>query len=127
MNRDSEFRSRISGKTAPSTCGGEPHRPKFAQSRKTVDTPSDIAAPQGATLLESDDGVLSYTVKAVGARLFIQRTQRGRTGTLAVQCLLISGGDEFGRWCAAEPTRFAYPLLFDRLRRCANDVVDLAS
>jgi hypothetical protein len=127
MNRDSERRSRHSDSKAPSAPAWAPHRPWSDDRADAVGPPSDDAAPEGATVLTSDDGVLSYTVKPVGARLFIQRTQNCRTGNLAVQCLLIADPDDFGRWCAAEPTRFTYPLLFDRLRRCANDVFDLAS
>ena len=127
MNRDSERRSRHRDSKAPSVPAWAPYRPWSDDRADAVGTPSDGSAPEGATVLTSDDGVLSYTVKPVGARLFIQRTQNCRTGNLAVQCLLIAGPDDFGRWCAAEPTRFAYPLLFDRLRRCANDVFDLAS
>lgn len=73
--------------------------------------------------LASADGTLTYLVRAAGDRLFVQRTQRRRTGTLAVQCLLFTGPDDFSRWCADEPTRFEHPLLFDRLRRCGDDVL----
>lgn len=72
--------------------------------------------------LASDDGALTYLVKAAGSRLFMQRTRRDGAGTLAVQCLLFAGPEDFGRWCAVEPTRFEHPLLFDRLRRCGDDV-----
>lgn len=127
MNHDVERGSRLSGSTAPSVPGRAPLHPASVASREAIGTPSDSATAEGAALLESEDGTLSFSVKSAGARLFIQRTQRARTGSLAVQCLLIADRNDFGRWCATEPTRFAYPLLFDQLRRCASDVFDLAS
>ena len=42
---------------------------------------------------------------------------------MAVQCLLIGGAEEFRRWCEVEPTRFEYPILFDRLLRCGDEVL----
>ena len=72
--------------------------------------------------LASDDGALTYLVKPAGTRLFMQRTQHDGAGTVAVQCVLFAGHDEFRRWCADEPARFDRPLLFDQLRRCGDDV-----
>jgi hypothetical protein len=72
----------------------------------------------------SDDGALSYGIRAAGSRLLIQRTHQIKVDTLAVQCLLIAGHEEFRNWCAGEPTRFDYPILFDRVRRYGDDVFD---
>lgn len=83
-----------------------------------------VPAAAGKLRLASDDGVVAYAVGVAGSRLFIQRTQRSDLGTLAEQCLLIADRDGFRRWCAAEPIRFQYPVLFDRLRRCGDELFD---
>lgn len=44
---------------------------------------------------------------------------------MAVQCLLIDSREEFRRWCDFEPARFEHPVVFDRLRRYGNEVLDL--
>ena len=74
-------------------------------------------------VIESDDGAVSFLLRAVDDRLFVERTHRGEAGTMAVQCLLIGGAEEFRRWCEVEPTRFEYPILFDRLLRCGDEVL----
>jgi hypothetical protein len=76
------------------------------------------------TQLLSDDGALTYALKPAGAGLFIQRTQHTKDKALAVQCLLIAGHEEFRRWCDVEPARFDHPILFVRLQRCGNAVLD---
>jgi hypothetical protein len=126
MNRESELKRAFSSSPAPEAPAAARRVAKATEGRTTINTASAATQGRFATLLTSDDGMLSYTVMPAGTRLFIQRTQRCRTGSLAVQCLLIKGRDEFGRWCAGEPIRFANPLLFDRLRRCGNDVFDHA-
>ena len=74
--------------------------------------------------LSSDDGRVTYAVGSAGSRLFIQRSQCTRLGMLAEQCLLIPDRDGFHRWCATEPIRFQYPMLFDRLRRRGDEFFD---
>lgn len=73
--------------------------------------------------MRSEDGTIAFSLKPVGARLFIERTHRRCAGTTAVQCLLIDGQEQFRRWCELEPTRFEHPVLFDRLRRYGNEVL----
>lgn len=69
--------------------------------------------------------MVSFAVRRTGARLFIERTHRNRTGTMAVQCLLINGREEFERWCEFEPTRFEHPVLFVRLQRYGHEVFNV--
>jgi hypothetical protein len=69
--------------------------------------------------------MVSFAVRRTGGRLFIERTHRNQTGTMAVQCLHISGREEFRRWCELEPTRFEHPVLFVRLWRYGNEVFDV--
>ena len=74
-------------------------------------------------VIESADGAVSFALKAAGGRLFIERTHRSPPGTMAVQCLLIGGQEEFLRWCELEPTRFEHPVVFDRLRRYGDELL----
>jgi hypothetical protein len=76
-----------------------------------------------AAVIESDDGAVSFLLKAFDGRLFIERTHRSQAGTMAVQCLLIGDPEEFRRWCEVEPTRFEHPVVFDRLWRCGDEVL----
>jgi hypothetical protein len=78
-----------------------------------------------AATMRSDDGMVSFAVRHTGARLFIERTHRNRMGTMAVQCLLISGREEFEHWCELEPTRFEHPVLFVRLWRYGDEVFNV--
>ena len=82
------------------------------------------AAFAKATRLASDDGLVSYDIAYAGSRLVIKRTQRTPADMLVEQCVLIPNREAFHRWCAAEPTRFQDPILFDRLRRRGNEHFD---
>lgn len=73
-------------------------------------------------VLVSADGALTFSLKTLGDGLFVQRTQRGREGAVAIQCLVIRAQDDFRRWCDMEPTRFEHPVVFDRLRRYGDEV-----
>jgi len=77
---------------------------------------------QGVALI-SEDGAVAFTLRPCGSDLFVERTQRRPLGTLTVQCLRFSDGEAFERWCKVEPTRFDYPILFDRLCRHGDDVL----
>ena len=81
-----------------------------------------VTRDRGA-VIESDDGAVCFALKATGDRLYIERTHRTGAGTMAVQCLLIGGREEFRRWCEVEPTRFEHPVVFDRLWRYGNEVL----
>jgi hypothetical protein len=74
-------------------------------------------------VIESDDGRMCFALKTTAGRLFIERTHRGEAGTIAVQCLLIGGREEFRRWCDVEPARFEHPVVFDRVWRYGNEVL----
>lgn len=77
-----------------------------------------------SAVVESDDRAVSFLLAGIGGRLFIERTHRSLAGTMAVQCLLIGGREEFLRWCEVEPVRFEHPVVFDRLWRYGDEVLD---
>ena len=80
-------------------------------------------SPDGREIVASSDGAVTFTLQAIGARLFVQRTQRQTLGLMAIQCLLIDSHAEFRRWCEVEPARFDHPVVFDRLRRYGDEVL----
>lgn len=84
---------------------------------------ASASSPRGAVELRSEDRSLAFELKPVGARLFIQRTNRASAGSLAVQCMLLKGHEQFRRWCESEPARFDHPVLFNRLRRYGDEVL----
>lgn len=125
MDRTSDSKLGITAPRAVGTSSSRRHR--GGRSGPATATPSLThggPATVGKLCIASDDGVVTYAVGTAGSRLFIQRTQHSKRGTLAEQCLLIADRDGFRRWCAAEPTRFQYPILFDRLRRCGDELFD---
>lgn len=101
--------------------GGSARDQRPPRSGRNAGTRSTTGA-RGA-VIESDDGAVSFELKAAGGRLFIERTHRSEAGTMAVQCLLIGGREEFRRWCEVEPTRFEHPVVFDRVWRYGNEVL----
>lgn len=72
--------------------------------------------------IASDDGAISFLLRAAGSRLFVQRTQRRPLGTATIMCMAFGDRSCFLRWCDKEPTRFDHPLLFDRLLRHGHEV-----
>jgi hypothetical protein len=101
--------------------GGNARERGMPRSRKAP-APKTVTGDRG-TVIESADGALSFSLRIAGGRLFIERTHRSRAGTMAVQCLLIGGQEEFRRWCEVEPTRFEHPVIFDRLWRYGDEVL----
>jgi hypothetical protein len=101
--------------------GGNARDQFSARARKT--SAARCSKGDHGTVIESDDGAVSFALKAAGGRLFIERTHRSEAGTMAVQCLLIGGQEEFRRWCEMEPTRFEHPVVFDRLWRYGDEVL----
>ena len=99
--------------------GGNPRERGIRRSSKAPKT----ATGDRGTVIESADGALSFSLRIAGGRLFIERTHRSQAGTMAVQCLLIGGQEEFRRWCEVEPTRFEHPVVFDRLWRYGDEVL----
>lgn len=102
-------------------CGGNARDQRPPRSR-SISTAKSATGDRGA-LIESADGAVSFAMKVTGTRLFIERTHRSQAGTMAVQCLLIDGREEFRRWCELEPTRFEHPVVFDRLWRYGDEVL----
>lgn len=66
---------------------------------------------------------MEFNVRATSTGLLVERTQRRPIGACLVQTLLFEDMDRFQRWCDVEPTRFDDPLLFDRMRRQAHEVL----
>lgn len=115
-------RQTFRGDSHASRAGEGPGSQRATGRRVGID--SACSAEAGVAEMKSDDGAVSFSLRPVGARLFIERTHRRHAGTVAVQCLLIEGREEFRRWCELEPTRFDHPVLFDRLRRHADEILD---
>lgn len=124
MDRTSDTTLGITTPPVAGTSSSRRHRVGRSSQAAALSCTHGGPATAGKLCIASDDGVVSYSVGAAGSRLFIQRTQHSKLGTLAEQCLLIADRDGFRRWCAAEPTRFQYPILFDRLRRCGDELFD---
>lgn len=73
--------------------------------------------------LASRSCAVEFNVRSTSTGLLVERTQRRPIGACLVQTLLFEDMDRFQRWCDVEPTRFDDPLLFDRMRRQAHEVL----
>lgn len=82
-------------------------------------TPDPSAVEEAG--LASEDGAVSFVVTGTTGGLYVERTQRRPLGAQLVQAMVFADVAAFKRWCDADPIRFDYPVLHDRLRRQGDD------
>lgn len=82
------------------------------------------AGSDGAVLLRTEDGAVAFVLRSAASGLTVERTQRRPLGTCLVQTLLFTGHEAFARWCEADAVRFDEPVLYDRLRREGDVLID---
>lgn len=73
-----------------------------------------------AHCVSSEDGEIAFTLTRVPAGLAVERVAHRAGRARVVQTTLFRDHASFGRWCAADATRFAYPLVHSRLKRDAD-------
>jgi hypothetical protein len=67
--------------------------------------------------LRSEDARLSFVLLARRDGLYVARTRRVSSRGSLVQSSLFSDSESFARWCDADATRFADPLLWHRVKK----------
>ena len=82
------------------------------------------AGADGALLLRTEDGAIAFVLRSAASGLTVERTQRRPLGACLVQTLLFTGREAFARWCEADTVRFDEPVLYDRLRREGDVLID---
>lgn len=106
---------------------GEKRALLYAQ-RQRADKVRFVARPatdnDGALLLRTEDGAVTFVLRGVTSGLTVERTQRRPLGACLVQTLLFTGHEAFARWCEADTVRFDEPVLYDRLRREGDVLID---
>jgi hypothetical protein len=93
--------------------------------RAQLDALASEAAGRNArpVQLVSNDGSVTFALRAAPNGLLVQRSQCPAIGAHLVQCLVFVDPATFGRWCDSEPMRFADPVLFARLRREGDEAL----
>jgi hypothetical protein len=96
--------------------------------RQRADKVRFVARPatgrDGALLLRTEDGAVAFVLRGATSGLTVERTQRRPLGACLVQTLLFTSHEAFARWCEADAVRFDEPVLYDRLRREGDVLLD---
>lgn len=96
--------------------------------RQRADKVRFVARPtttrDGALLLRTEDGGVAFVLRSATSGLTVERTQRRPLGACLVQTLLFTSHESFARWCEADAVRFDEPVLYDRLRREGDVLID---
>jgi hypothetical protein len=71
---------------------------------------------------EGRDGVIRFVLRRVAGGLYVEREELPRKGTRTSISVEFADRDGFGRWCDDDPTRFESPLLYQRVRRDADEL-----
>jgi len=71
---------------------------------------------------KSNDGALSFTLASCSAGVFAERLQTTLGSRRVVQSIIFEAEAEFIRWCDADGTRLAYPLVCSNLRRRGGEL-----
>jgi hypothetical protein len=103
------------------------------EARRRLQRADQAAARPGATSpapaelrFTTPDGALSFRVQPVDGVLYMERICRRPLGTMLVQAVVFNNAEEFRRWSDAEPLRFLFPVLHQRLCRFARECFDAA-
>jgi hypothetical protein len=61
--------------------------------------------------------VVAFTVTQLAGAIHVERTCVRSGGQRIVQAMRFVEPEAFIHWCEADPLKFAYPLLYDNLKR----------
>ncbi len=83
------------------------------------------AEDDGQVIVSSDDGQISYQLKATRRGLWVQRERLRRDShARLVQSVSFGTAEAFNRWCDADSVKFEYPLVFSELARAGRRLLD---
>lgn len=118
--RDRPLRDRVDQPVRPLGC-----KQAILQQRRLA-SPSKrrkpLSAEPGVAYVGSER--LTFKLRQTAEGLLVERSQRQTSTDCIVQTLLFSEARDFDRWCAAEPSRFETPLLYEQLCRRGHDFLD---
>lgn len=80
------------------------------------------ASRPDALIQRSTDGALVITMRWTACGLFVERMVQRPHAARVVQAVVFDTPGSFQRWCDADASRFAYPLLYSKLARDADDL-----
>jgi hypothetical protein len=81
------------------------------------------ATSLGRWTSRSPDGRISFKLRRCKRGLYAERLHaKAEIGRL-VQAIVFQDEAGFTRWCDADNARFAYPLIFDKLRRAGCEIL----
>lgn len=108
-------------------------RTQRKRARSTSPTQSDSATWLGhergsgvrIASAEGRDGVIRFVLRRVPGGLYVEREELPRKGTGTSISVEFADREGFRRWCDDDPTRFESPLLYQRLRRDADELWEL--
>lgn len=70
----------------------------------------------------SPDGVIVVTMQRVPGGLFVERVIQRPKVARVVQAATFPTPSSFHHWCAADPARFEFPLLYTKLEHDAEEL-----
>ena len=94
----------------------------------TISSEIEAGHPSGNSdefIVKSDDGQVSYRLRATGRGLWVQRERcRQDRHARLVHSVIITNTEQFDRWCEADSIRFDYPLVFAAIARAGRKLLD---
>jgi hypothetical protein len=79
--------------------------------------PKAPAQPPRTFSATSPDGAVAFKVAQLAGAIHVERTCVRTGGQRIVQSVRFVDPEAFIHWCEADPLKFAYPLLYDNLKR----------
>jgi hypothetical protein len=90
--------------------------------RTSRSRPSDA---DGAIVVRSDDGAISFRLRRTQLGLLVHRERRHEQASARlIQTAVFRDPERFLRWCEADSTRFDYPMIFSAVRREGGALFD---
>jgi len=85
-------------------------------------TSSTVDEQTGRLALTSDDGVLTFELRACNSGVVMKRTRHRFPAGLLVHEVYLPSVESLVQWCEQDHLRFDYPLLLATLRRDGSDL-----
>ena len=96
------------------------------RSNRSPEVSDGVAASSTMVSARSPDGTLTIRLCPRPSGVAVQRNELRTSGACVVQWMFFPSASAFVAWCASDPLRFAYPLLFINVSRTGRDLFDSA-